>query len=56
MSNFTRYALWLLECSHDSSRCHATMFFSYSFHFRVIQEIFDNHDGLRKLFNVVRLL
>lgn len=49
-----RYGLWMLECSHDSSRCHATMFFSYSFHFRVIQEIFDNHDGLRKLFNVVR--
>lgn len=43
----------MLECSHDSSRCHAAMFFSYSFHFRVIQEIFDNNDGLRKLINVV---
>ncbi|XP_008184180.1 DDB1- and CUL4-associated factor 1 isoform X1 [Acyrthosiphon pisum] len=54
--DLVKYALWMLECSHDSSRCHATMFFSYSFHFRVIQEIFDNHDGLRKLFNVVSTL
>jgi len=43
----------MLECSHDASRWHATMFFNYSFHFRVIQEIFDSHDGLRKIFNVV---
>ncbi|CAH1724928.1 DDB1- and CUL4-associated factor 1 isoform X2 [Aphis gossypii] len=54
--DLVKYALWMLECSHDSSRCHATMFFSYSFHFRVIQEIFDNHDGLRKLLNVVSTL
>ncbi|XP_025420180.1 protein mahjong isoform X4 [Sipha flava] len=54
--DLVKYALWMLECSHDSSRCHATMFFSYSFHFRVIQEIFDNHDGLRKLVNVISTL
>lgn len=50
---FHRYALWLLECSHDSGRCHATMFFGLSFQFRVILEEFDNQDGLRKLYNVV---
>jgi len=51
--SFIRYALCMLECSNDSSRCHAAMFFSYSFHFRVIREIFDDHNGLCKLFHVV---
>ncbi|XP_029345725.1 DDB1- and CUL4-associated factor 1-like [Acyrthosiphon pisum] len=50
--DLVKYGLWMLECSSDASRCHATMFFNYSFHFRVIQEIFDSHDGLRKMFNV----
>ncbi|XP_050525532.1 protein mahjong isoform X2 [Daktulosphaira vitifoliae] len=54
--DLVKYALWMLECSHDSSRCHATMFFSYSFQFRVILEIFDSQDGLRKLINVVSML
>ena len=48
------YVLWLLECSHESGRCHATMFFSMAFPFRVVLELFDMQDGLRKLFNVVR--
>ena len=47
------YVLWLLECSHESGRCHATMFFSMAFPFRVVLELFDMQDGLRKLFNVV---
>uniref|UniRef100_A0A2H1WH02 SFRICE_017546 n=1 Tax=Spodoptera frugiperda TaxID=7108 RepID=A0A2H1WH02_SPOFR len=42
------YALWLLECSHDSGRCHATMFFGLSFQFRVILEEFD-HQSTRLL-------
>ena len=45
--------LWLLECSHESGRCHATMFFSLAFSFRVLLDLFDQQDGLRKLFNVV---
>lgn len=53
LSDLVSYALWLLECSHDSSRCHATMFFSLSFPFRVILELFDQQDGLRKLMNAV---
>lgn len=48
-----RYNLWLLECSHDSGRCHATMFFGLSFQFQVILNEFDEADGLRKMFNVV---
>ena len=50
-----RVVLWLLECSHESGRCHATMFFSLSFSFRVILDLFDQQDGLRKLYNLVSL-
>ncbi|XP_060809334.1 protein mahjong [Amyelois transitella] len=56
LSDLVKYALWLLECSHDSGRCHATMFFGLSFQFRVILEEFDNQDGLRKLYNVISTL
>lgn len=56
ISDLVTYALWLLERSHDSGRCHATMFFGFSFPFKVILEEFDAQDGLRKLFNVVRKL
>uniref|UniRef100_A0ABD2WU61 LisH domain-containing protein n=1 Tax=Trichogramma kaykai TaxID=54128 RepID=A0ABD2WU61_9HYME len=50
------YALWLLERSHDSGRCHATMFFGFSFPFKKILDEFDNQDGLRKLYNVISTL
>lgn len=50
------YALWLLECSHESSRSQSTMFFSVSFSFRIILELFDAQDGLRKLLNVIFML
>ncbi|CAL1260932.1 unnamed protein product [Larinioides sclopetarius] len=50
------YALWLLECSHDSSRCHASVFFGFGFQFRIILENFDQQDGLRKLFNAMSTL
>ncbi|KAL1117022.1 hypothetical protein AAG570_004350 [Ranatra chinensis] len=56
VSDLVRYSLWLLECSHDSGRCHATMFFGLSFQFRVILEEFDSQDGLRKLYNVISTL
>ena len=49
-----KYALWLLECSHYSGRCHATIFFSLTFSFRAILGLFDLNDGLRKLINMVR--
>ncbi|XP_044588564.1 protein mahjong isoform X2 [Cotesia glomerata] len=56
ISNLVTYALWLLERSHDSGRCHATMFFGCSFPFKIILEEFDAQDGLRKLFNVISTL
>lgn len=53
ISNLVRYALWILGRCHDSSKCHATMFFSLSFQFKAILDEFDSQDGLRKLYNVV---
>ncbi|XP_017768029.1 PREDICTED: protein mahjong [Nicrophorus vespilloides] len=56
LSNLVQYALWLLECSHDSGRCHATMFFGLTFQFKVVLDEFDAQDGLRKLHNVISTL
>ncbi|XP_066992783.2 protein mahjong isoform X2 [Anabrus simplex] len=56
ITDLVRYSLWLLECSHDSGRCHATMFFGLSFQFRVILMAFDAEDGLRKLYNLISTL
>nr|CAD7256367.1 unnamed protein product [Timema shepardi] len=53
ISDLVEYTLWLLECSHDSGRCHATMFFGLSFQFRAILQEFDAQDGLRKLYNLM---
>lgn len=49
------YGLWLLECSHDSSRAHAAMFFSLCFKFPLLLEYFDQNNGLRKLLNVISM-
>ena len=54
--DLVNYALWLLECSHESSRSQSTMFFSVSFSFRVILELFDAQDGLRKVLNAIFML
>ena len=51
-----RYNLWLMECSHDSSRCHACLFFSQSFPYKIILQLFDEKDGLRRLINAVSAL
>lgn len=56
ITNLVKYALWLLECSHDSGRCQAIMFFGVSFQFKIILEEFDAQDGLRKLHNVIATL
>lgn len=53
VSEVVKYALWLLSSTHDSARCHATMFFGLSFQFKIILDEFDNQDGLRKMYNVV---
>ncbi|XP_032243093.2 DDB1- and CUL4-associated factor 1 [Nematostella vectensis] len=56
LNDMVKYALWLLECSHDSGHCHATLFFSLTFPFRAVLEFFDNGDGLRKLINLLSTL
>ncbi|KAM9759109.1 DDB1- and CUL4-associated factor 1-like isoform 1-T3 [Menidia menidia] len=56
LSNMVSYALWLLESSHASGVCHATMFFSISFSFRVVLQLFDEQDGLRRLVNLISTL
>ncbi|KAM4651260.1 DDB1- and CUL4-associated factor 1 [Discoglossus pictus] len=50
------YTLWLMECSHASGCCHATMFFSICFSFRAVLELFDSQDGLRRLVNLISTL
>ncbi|KAH1001652.1 hypothetical protein HUJ04_005640 [Dendroctonus ponderosae] len=56
VNSLVSYALWLLECSHDSGRCQAIMFFGLTFQFKVILDEFDAQDGLRKLHNVISTL
>ena len=56
LNKLVNFVLWLLECSHESGRCHATMFFGISFPFKVILELFDKHDGLRKMYNMASTL
>ncbi|XP_070787087.1 DDB1- and CUL4-associated factor 1-like [Enoplosus armatus] len=56
LSDMVSYALWLLESSHASGVCHATMFFSISFSFRAVLQLFDHQDGLRRLVNLVSTL
>nr|XP_002123152.1 DDB1- and CUL4-associated factor 1 isoform X2 [Ciona intestinalis] len=54
--NLVKYTAWLLECSHESGRCHAALFFSISFQFRIILKLFDQQNALRKLLNVLSTL
>ncbi|XP_077571091.1 ddb1 and cul4 associated factor 1 [Stigmatopora nigra] len=56
LSDVVGYTLWLLECSHASGCCHATMFFSISFSLRAVLELFDKQDGLRRLVNLISTL
>ncbi|KAM4741347.1 DDB1- and CUL4-associated factor 1-like isoform 2-T2 [Anableps anableps] len=56
LSDMVSYALWLLESSHASGICHATMFFSISFSFRAVLQLFDQLDGLRRLVNLISTL
>ncbi|XP_056293219.1 DDB1- and CUL4-associated factor 1-like isoform X2 [Pseudoliparis swirei] len=56
LADVVAYALWLLESSHASGVCHATMFFSIAFSFRAVLRLFDRQDGLRRLVNLVSTL
>ncbi|CAN9512112.1 unnamed protein product [Ophioblennius macclurei] len=56
LSDMVSFALWLLDSSHSSAVCHATMFFSISFSFRVVLQLFDEQDGRRKFINLISSL
>ena len=56
LRDLVRYCLWLLECSHETGRQYAIMFFGLAFPFRSIMEIFDSNDGLRRLYNTISTL
>lgn len=56
LSDLVSYALWLLESSHASGVCNATMFFSISFSLRPVLQLFDLKDGLRRLVNLISTL
>ncbi|VDO95833.1 unnamed protein product [Soboliphyme baturini] len=56
LDDLVNYALWLLEHSYESGRCHVTIFFTFTFMFRPILERFDARDGLRKLYNHISTL
>jgi len=45
--------MWLLECSHNSGRNHALMFFSVIYPFKTMLDLFDSQDGLRSVLNVI---
>lgn len=52
----TEYLMWLLECAHVSGRCHSSLFFSMTFSFRALLNLFDSMDGLRKVANMISTL
>ena len=53
LTDITTVILWLLECSHQSGRMHSVMFLSNALTFKAFLDIFDQMDGLRKLYNVL---
>ena len=46
------YVNWLLECSHNSSRNHALMFYASTYNYKFILDLFDSSDGLRRVLNI----
>ena len=48
--------LWNMECSHESGKQWAINFFGLASNFRILLNIIDEQDGIRKLFNSVSVL
>lgn len=53
LKDVVSYALWCLQGAQQSGLLQATMFFSVSFCFRPLLQLFDRQDGLRHLVNLV---
>uniref|UniRef100_A0A915E2L8 Uncharacterized protein n=1 Tax=Ditylenchus dipsaci TaxID=166011 RepID=A0A915E2L8_9BILA len=56
LNQMVDYALWLLDHSHEHGRELAAHFFASSLQFRTILDRFDEHDGLRRLYNYIAAL
>ena len=51
-----RYILWCMQCSHETGRAFAVMFFGVASSYRVFLDLFDEQDGLRSLYNSISVL
>ena len=52
----SRYILWCMQCSHETGRAFAVMFFGVASSYRVFLDLFDEQDGLRSLYNSISVL
>ena len=51
-----RYMLWCLDSAHESGKQFATMFVGNACAFRILLNVLDGQDGLRRLFNTISTL
>ncbi|XP_066925763.1 DDB1- and CUL4-associated factor 1-like isoform X2 [Clytia hemisphaerica] len=56
LQRLVAFLLKLSESSHVSGRCHSSLFFSLTFSFKAILQLFDSMDGLRKIVNLISTL
>ena len=45
-----------MQCSHETGRAFAVMFFGVASSYRVFLDLFDEQDGLRSLYNSISVL
>ena len=45
-----------MQCSHETGRAFAVMFFGVAASYRVFLDLFDEQDGLRSLYNSISVL
>ena len=48
--------MWCMQCSHETGRAFAVMFFGVASSYRVFLDLFDEQDGLRSLYNSISVL
>ncbi len=56
LDKLVRYVLWCMQCSHETGRTLALLFFGNACAFRVLLGIIDQQDGLRILYNTISTL
>lgn len=53
LDSVVELALQLLECSQDSARKNAAIFFAAAFVFKAVLDLFDARDGMQKLLDIL---